>query len=381
MRVLHILKTSVGAAWALREIRELVKLGIDVHVALPPGGPLVGRYSESGATEHIMQFDFPVRKPWNFPMVARRFRQLVEQLSPDIIHSHFVGTTLTMRLALGRNHAVPRVFQVPGPLHLENPFFRRAEIVTAGSLDFWIGSCRWTCQRYKQSGIPNDRIFLSYYGCDLDHLQLGERGFLRSELGLSETVKIIGMVAFIYAPKRYLGQKRGLKGHEDLIDAVKLCLKAYPNIRCVMVGGPWDNATNYERSVKRYARQHCGDRVTFLGTRDDIPNIYADIDVAVHPSHSENVGGAGESCLLGVPTIATKVGGFPDIVHDGITGWLVPPKNPKALAKAMLEALHNPMEAQRRAQDGQKLAKQLFDVRRTAAEIVDIYKEICPCCS
>lgn len=376
MKSLHLLKTSVGASWALRQIRELVKLGIDIHVALPDGGPRVGEYTAIGATEHLLQTDFPIRAPWQLKALSTKFSSLVEKVQPDIIHSHFVGTALSMRLFTDRKKNIPRVFQVPGPLHLEHPFFRKAELSTSNQMDYWIGSCRWTCGRYEQSGIDRQRIFLSYYGTDIDTYAPKKPGKLRKELGLESECKIVGMVAYMYAPKRYLGQTRGLKGHEDLIDAVKICLERDPQMRCVIVGGAWNNATSYEESLRDYARRQCGDRVIFLGTRHDVPNIYADIDVAVHPSHSENVGGAVESCLLGVPTIATEVGGFPDLICDGITGWLVPPKNPQALAAAVLDALGNKPEAQKRARAGQELARDLFDVRKTAAGIKTIYEQI-----
>lgn len=376
MRVLHLIKTPVGAGWALRQIRELVKLGIEVHVALPGGGPMTGKYNEAGATEHLLQTDFPVRAPWRFPALSTKFSALIKTIKPDIIHSHFVGTTLSMRLALGRGNTIPRVFQVPGPLHLEHAFFRNAELGAAGQSDFWIGSCQWTCNRYAKSGIDRNRIFLSYYGTDIDLYMPKAPGKLRNELKLGPECKIVGMVAFMYAPKRYLGQKRGLKGHEDLIDAFKICLGKNPDLRCVIVGGPWNNATKYETALRQYARQRCGDRVIFLGTRYDVPDLYADFDVVVHPSLSENVGGAGESCLLGVPTIATRIGGFPDLVRNGETGWLVPPKDPKALAEAIQDALNDPYKANKRAMAGQQLARNLFDVRKTANEIKHIYEQI-----
>lgn len=376
LKSLHLIKTSVGATWALRQIRELIRLGVDVHVALPEGEPMGKRYTSVGATEHFMQADFPTLTPWTFPSLARKFRQLVEKVQPDIIHSHFVGTTLTMRLALGRNHAIPRIFQVPGPLHLEHPFFRQAEIATAGSADSWIGSCQWTCDRYQASGIDNNRIFLSYYGTDLGNFTGCHAGSLRRELGLSAQTKVVGMVAYMYAPKRYLGQKRGLKGHEDLIDAMKVCLRHIPDMVCVIVGGAWNNAGDYEQRVREYAAKKCGDSVIFLGTRNDVPHLYPDFDVAVHPSLSENVGGAVESLLNAVPTVATKIGGFPDLVRHGETGWLIPPANPQRLAETIVAVLRNPTGAKEVAVRGQALAMHLFDVRRCAREITDIYHTI-----
>lgn len=100
---------------------------------------------------------------------------------------------------------MPRIFQVPGPLHLEHWLLRAAEIATADPSDYWIGSCRWTAERYLKSGLASHRVFLSHYGTDVGSFQHPERGGLRKMLGVSSTARIVGMVAFIYAPKWYLG--------------------------------------------------------------------------------------------------------------------------------------------------------------------------------
>lgn len=375
MRVLQIIKTSVGATWALRQMSELAKLGVEVHAALPDG-PLVNDYQTAGIHTHLSQFDLPLRQPWQLPHLTARLRSLVTNVQPDIIHSHFVGTTLTMRGALGKHHPVPRVFQVPGPLHLEHAYTRRAEIAAAGASDYWVGSCRWTCDRYRQSGVSPERVFLAYYGVDIEHFVTAQPGKLRRELEVDDDVKLVGMVAYMYAPKRFLGQTRGLKGHEDLIDAIALCRKTNPKLMCVFVGGAWNNAVAYEQQVRAYAKERLGENAVFLGTRRDVPDLYPDLDVVVHPSHSENVGGAVESLLLARPTIATEVGGFPDLVIPGETGWLVPPRSPQLLAQAILEALADPEKAQMMASAGQILARQLFDVRDNARQVLEIYKSV-----
>ena len=375
MKALHLLKTSVGATWALRQVRELVNLGVNVHVALPDG-PLVHAYEQVGATVHLGQYSLPMASPHSWPGLFREFRDLVNEISPDVIHSHFVGTTLTMRMALWKKHQTPRVFQVPGPLHLEHLIYRRAELAIAGPSDYWMGSCVWTCDRYRESGVDDSRIFLAYYGSDLESFVRKPAGKLRAELGLSSETKVIGMVAYMYAPKRYLGQRRGLKGHEDLIDALGLCFQRDPNLVAVFVGAAWNGATSYEEQVKEYARQRVGDRAIFLGTRSDVSEIYPDFDVVVHPSHSENVGGAAESLILGVPTIATDVGGFPDLIKPGGTGWLVPPKDPEALASAIGDALADPVRAQQMADEGALLARQLMDVRNNARDVLNAYERM-----
>jgi glycosyltransferase involved in cell wall biosynthesis len=184
------------------------------------------------------------------------------------------------------------------------------------------------------------------------------------------------MVAYMYAPKHHLWQWRGLKGHEDLIDAIEIACQHEPNIVCVIVGGAWGNAIGYEARVRAYGARRCGDRVVFLGPRDDVSHLYPDMNVAVHPSHSENVGGAGESLFLGVPTIATAVGGVPDVVIEGETGWLVPPRRPDQLATAILDALRDPIRACDMAAKGRELVRGLMDVKRNAQEILEIYETI-----
>ena len=356
---------------------ELVKLGVEVHVVLPPGGPLIPQYRAVGVVVHVFDLDFPITQPWRIPQVLNGFRRLVTGITPEILHSHFVGTTLSMRLALGKNHPIPRVFQVPGPLHLEHAFFRQSELLTAGSKDYWIGSCRWTCERYQKSGVPQDHIFLSYYGIDLQTFSAQKHpGKLRRELGVAAETQLVGMVAYMYAPKRYLGQTRGLKGHEDFIDALAICRQHLPKIKGVFIGGAWNNAITYEQRVRTYAQKKLDNSAIFLGTRNDVAELYPDLNVVVHPSLSENVGGAGESLLMAIPTIATNVGGLPDMVIPGKTGWLVPPRNPSRLAEAILQVLNDPVNAQKLAKAGQRWVSQLMDVKTNAREIFEIYQKI-----
>lgn len=375
MKVLHLLKTSSGATWALRQLRELVKLGVDVHVALPDG-PLVKSYQEFGVTTHILQTGFDVKKIWTNLARFRAFKKLINEIEPDIIHSHFVATTLTMRLALGKKHPIKRIFHVPGPLHLEHPFFRRAELATAGKNDYWMASCRWTASAYQRFGIKEERIGLAYYGVDLEQFQVGLTANLHQELNLPQNTQIIGNVAYFYAPKKLLGQKRGLKGHEDLIDAIDIASRSHPNIVGVFVGGPWDGCQEYMNEVINYAKSKSHGRYHFLGLRSDIQNLYGDFTLAVHPSHSENVGGAVESMFCQCPTIASNIGGFPDLVIPDRTGWLAPAKSPELLAKTITLALDDESSRQQYAKAGRALAVEMFDVRNNATDIHRYYQKL-----
>lgn len=375
MKVLHLLKTSDGASWAVRQMRELVHLGVEVHAALPPGGPQISKCHTSGVITHVQQTDFPVRRPWQLPQTVKTIRRLVDEIRPDVIHSHFVGTTLAVRLALGRHNTIPRIFQVPGPLHLEHGPFGTMELSLAGLADYWIASCAWTRDRYKEMGVRADRVFLSHYGTDMADFAVAA-GKLRSELRLSPETKLVGLIAYMYPPKYYLGQFRGIKGHEDYLQAMALVRRKEANCFGLVVGAQWGPGTAYEHRLRQHASRLVGDGVVFLGLRNDVPAIYADLDVAVHPSLSENLGGAAESMLAGVPTVATRVGGLTDLVQDSVTGWLVPPRSPVALSEAILSAISDRKEATRRAICGQTLARKLLDVRKTARDVLAVYQRV-----
>jgi glycosyltransferase involved in cell wall biosynthesis len=97
----------------------------------------------------------------------------------------------------------------------------------------------------------------------------------------------------------------------------------------------------------------------------------------VQPSHTEGVAGtAVEAQLLGIPVIATNVGGQPDLIVDGETGWLVPPKNPPALAAAILDALSNPARTRAMAARGHDRAEALFNGKTNNAAVVEMYTRI-----
>lgn len=375
LRVLHFLKTAVGASWALRQLRELVRLGVDAHVALPEG-PMVDAYRKAGVSVHVVETAISLRNPYRNFEIFNDIKALVKSVRPDLLHSHFVANTLALRLALGKQDPLPRIFQVPGPLHLEHPFFRMAELASAGEHDYWLGSCRWTCDRYVKSGVAADRVGLVYYGVDLPDGVTRRTNLLRREFGVSEDAPVVGNVAYFYPPKRYLGQKVGLKGHEDLLEAVQDLGLRVPGLTCFLVGGPWQGGDWYFEKIKNIANGITNCRVILTGFRGDVHQIYNDFDVAVHPSHSENVGGAVESLLHQVPTVATDVGGFPDLIRPGLTGWLVPPKSAALLSAAIEHALSDRVGAMQLAAAGRKRVEELMDVRRNAADLLRYYEEV-----
>ena len=376
MRVLHVVKTADGADWAAAQAAELVKLGIEVHVALPRAqGRTVHKWVDSGAVIHIAPTDLPIRRPWSLPATMRRLRDLVSSVCPDLIHSHFFGSTVLLRLALGASHRIPRLFQVPGPLHLEHRFWRTVELSTAGPCDSWVASSRCILAHYRAAGVSEERLYLSYYGIPADACPSARAGFLRKRYGIADHMKIVGNANFMYPPKWYLGQRVGLKAHEDVIDALGLVLKQRADVMGVLIGGSATASDRYERHLRQRASAVGGDRILMTGYLpvEEIRQMWPDFDIAVHVPISENCGGVGEPMLAGVSTIAGRVGGLPEAVIDGVTGSLVPVRRPQELARAILRVLDSPDHYIALAKNGQALMRRMVSTERIGQEVLAIY--------
>jgi len=378
MKVLHIVKTALGANWAYEQVRVLCSLGIEVVVALPSDTEgLAPKYRQAGATVVRANLDFPAKNPRRIPATLRACRELVADVRPDLIHTHHVGPTFTTRLALGKKSKIPRIFGVTGTLHLEHDFFAWLDTHLAGPQDYWIATCKWTQRRYEALGIPLKRVFLAYLGTDLKNYPSNRTGLLRKEFRIPADAPLVGMVSLLYPPKWFLGSSRGHKGHEDFIVALAKLREERPDVRGIMIGGTWGDGRRYEHRVRRFGKKTCGDGLYFAGFRTDISTIYPDLDLAVVPTHSDGLAySVVEPLLAGVPVVATNAGGIPDLIRDGETGWLVPPGNPEALARASLEALSNAEKAQRWTARGRELARHLLDLEKTGRELAAIYEKV-----
>lgn len=378
MRIVSVVKTNTGAEWAFRQSLWLCKHGVEVITILPfKSGGMAEQYISAGMK--VVEFDMslPVNNPFLFLARRAAIKEMINKLKPDIIHSHFVTNILMLRFALGKTSSIPRIFQVPGPLHLEHIFYRKLDILTSGAADYWIGSCKKTCDIYKTEGVSSNRVFLSYYGSYQRKWQeLSGDGRLRKQFKIEKNVILVSLVAYIYKPKKYLMQFKGIKGHEDFIEAIRLVKTKYPNVVGLIIGGPWGKSVSYEKKLRDLAFRKCGQNIIFTGYRNDVNIIYREIDIAVFPSHSENLGGAAESLCFCVPTIATNIGGFPDIVIDEKTGKLVPPNSPKDIAQAICSFIENPVEAKKMAERGRQLVAKMLDIENTAQTVFNVYQEI-----
>ena len=165
------------------------------------------------------------------------------------------------------------------------------------------------------------------------------------------------------------------KGHADLIRAAAEVSREFQDAKFLLVG---DGA---ERSRLEAMTQDLGlsNTVLFLGRRKDVPGILACCDLFVLPSWAEGLPNSVlEAMASGLPVVATRVGGIPEIIDDGASGLLVAPKDSNALAKAILQLLRNEELARRFAQSARDRAYAQFGFNRLLSELACLYAEARP---
>ncbi len=201
-------------------------------------------------------------------------------------------------------------------------------------------------------------------GIEVEHVraQRAGRAAVRAELGLDPDALVVGTVANLRAQKAY----------PDLLAAALEVVERLPDVRFITVGqGP------LEAEVRAlHARLALGDRLLLLGHRPDAVRVMAACDVFVLASRYEGLGVAVmEALALGLPVVATAVGGVPEVVEHGREGLLIPPARPRELAAALVELLTDAERRQCMAEAAARRGAELSidaAVRRTEA----VYHEL-----
>jgi len=187
----------------------------------------------------------------------------------------------------------------------------------------------------------------------------GPTGRLRQHLGLASDVPLVGAV----------GRLVGIKDLATLVRAIA----RLDGVHLALIGDGEQRA-ELEGLVASLGLEG---RVHLPGWADDVAAWVADLDVVALTSRNEGTPVALiEALAAGRPVVATAVGGVPFVVHDGATGWLVPPGDPAAVAEALGAALADPIGAARLAAKGRVESLARFGADRLVADIRQLYREL-----
>jgi glycosyltransferase involved in cell wall biosynthesis len=177
-----------------------------------------------------------------------------------------------------------------------------------------------------------------------------------------------------------LGNIRSIKGQKDLVDAADLVARHFPSAR-FFLAGKCDVDKSYYADIQRRVREFGLEKIVkFTGeiAPSHIPSVLASMDISVLPSLSEGMSNTLlESMSAGKPVVATAVGGNPELVEDGKTGYLVPPGDPHSMAEALLRLLANPQLRHEMGLRGKYRAESLFSVKKMVERYDNLLQDVC----
>lgn len=298
--------------------------------------------------------------------------RLLRKERPAIVHTHTSKAGALGRIAawLAR---VPAVIHTPhghifygyyGPVM--SGLVRLVERLLAGVTDRIVTLTERGSEEHVRLGIAGAEKFTTIpSGITLSAFRSvrADPAAKRKELGLPADGPVVGTV----------GRLVPIKGHAWLVRAVPRVVAEFPAACFAFVGdGPL-------RDELRQLGDALGvtSRLVFLGTRQDVPDCLAAFDLFVFPSLNEGMGRALiEAMAAGLPVIATCVGGIPDIVTDGTNGLLVPPRDEKALAAAILTLLRDHRRMAATGDAAKKSVGERFDAGSMVREIECLYDAV-----
>jgi len=214
----------------------------------------------------------------------------------------------------------------------------------------------------EEEGAPAQRVRLLYNGVESAPVPGNTRERMRGALGLAEGEIAIGVVANLIP----------YKGHADLIDAAAALPRAQA-WRLLLIGG--DLAVIRDGLAKRAAGLGIANRVSFLGQRTDVAALLQALDIAVSSSHEEGFSNALlEAMAAGLPVVATAVGGNVEAAVQAETGFLVPPRDPPALAAALATLIADSDLRRRMGCAGRARVEERFSLRAAVRNTEELYR-------
>jgi len=338
VRVLTIIKTSTGGDWLAPLLAGLVQRGHEVRVLLPdPAGSLGLLLEDRGIAVAGLPVPVAGARPFGLVKGFRELRRLVVDWQPHVVHyqlylSALIGRAVTIGL---RDTAT--VHMVPGPLYLEQPLIRMVERLLCRRDRAVIAASEYTYDLYRRMGYPVERLHYIPYATDLRQFRPAsrdERLRARGTLGVPEGAFVAVCVAYFYPPRRFIFHGLGVKGHDVLLRGWAQYRRDGGDGFLLLVGDGWgERGQAYLREMKDLATAlGIAESVVWTGYLADPRLAYRAADVSVAPSRSENHGSAVEAAGMGLPTIASRAGGLPEVVSDGDTGWLFASGDASALA-------------------------------------------------
>ena len=296
---------------------------------------------------------------------AWHFSRVVKELAPDVIHAHdphgVAMASLALSLGAASSKSPPAlVASRRVDFHLRGNSFSRWK---HRQVDCFIAASEAIRQMLVADGVEADRTVTVHEGIDVDHVLAAPPVTVHDAFWLPHGAPIVGNVAALVPHK----------GQRHLIDAAHLVVRQIPDARFVILG----EGELREPLEKQIHEHHLEKHVLLPGFRTDVLGCIKGFDLFVMSSVTEGLGTSLlDAMACSRPIVATRAGGIPEIVEDGVNGLLVPPRDHPALATAIVRALKDGDLRRRMGEAGFARVRERFTVERMVEKTVDVYRRI-----
>jgi L-malate glycosyltransferase len=326
-----------------------------------------GPFVQELAERRIPLFEYPIPRFMSAKAIVQqaRFARGVSRRRIDIVHSYnFYGNVFAVPPARLTASVVIASIRDRGPYltslqkRVQRHACRLADcvLVNADAVRDWLVS----------DGYDPSRIVVIRNGVDLSRFTPPtSRGWLHRELGWPPDAPIVGVVSRLSR----------LKGLEQFLDAAAVVAQRFPAARFLVAGETNPLEREYLAELQsRASALGIGGRVVFTGLRSDVPAILFSLSVSVMPSLNEALSNSLlESLAAGAPVVATRVGGTPEALDDGVNGLLVPPDDTRALALAICRLLEDRSLADTLGRTARQSIIDRFSVERMVRTTEQLY--------
>lgn len=294
---------------------------------------------------------------------AWRLARLLKQVRPQIVHAHDPHGVAMAALALSMS-------TLPA----------KPPLLASRRVDFHIGKNALSRWKYRQvdcficasdairrmvieDGIPEDRTVTVHEGIDLERVAAAPPAKLHEDLWLPHHAPIVGNVAALVAHK----------GQRHLVEAAALVVRQVPDARFV-IAGEGELRPTLERQIRDH---HLEKHVLLAGFRPDVLSLHKAFDIFAMSSVTEGLGTSLlDAMACGKPVVATTAGGIPEVVVDGETGFLVPPRDDEAMAGAIVRLLKDAGLRERMGNAGLARVRERFSADRMVQDTLRIYQRV-----
>ena len=300
---------------------------------------------------------------------AWRLSRVIRRLDPDIVHAHDGHGVAMAALALSMGAASTKRTGARAPalvaarrvdFHLRGNSFSQWK---QRQVDCFIAASEVVRQMLIADGVPAERTIAVHEGIDVEHVLAAPPVNVHEAFWLPHHAPVVGNVAALVPHK----------GQRHLIDAAHLVVREIPDARFVILG-EGELREHLERQVREY---HLEKHVLLPGFRTDVLGCIKGFDLFAMSSVTEGLGTSlldAMACSRAI--VATRAGGIPEVVEDGMTGCLVPPRDHAAMAQAIVQLLRDDAMRKRMGDAGFARVNERFTVERMVAETADAYREV-----